>query len=327
MRLFSFLRLLSDKSTHKFRGLPLIFMSLLLMTSCNDEIFIKETFFNEREFKIDGDGGSCQIKFQPKNLTGIGIEPTIGAKEINIDEFTVDTFDKNGDKIDNDSPINEIGWILYTSPDLMLSLTIDGKYLSVTSVEHTDIEYQKIAVAFSYKLAKEYVYITLTDGRPKEFVESRLDANQAIVSDNGWYSISERFTNKGDVPVTLTLKPYEHTNGTINFEPTDGWASNLDYFGSIPDIDNGKVIVKDMPPHTFCILSENNIYPMSEDQRNTEVNIKLNAGQTAEVRVKYADASLPFRATYINPVTQRTMTTFGRCTIDIPYTYEIQIKE
>lgn len=321
MRRFSFPShpiLKSAPSTHM---VSLFIAASALLSSCNDDIFIKETFFDERELKIEGDGGFCSVKYQPKNLTRVGIEVN------NIDEFTIATYDRNGDRIDNGSPVTEIGGIVYISPDITLSLMFEGKRLLISSVEHSVLEYTEIPVVFEYGSLKEYVYVTLAPGRQKEFVSSSLDLSQATVKDEGTYSISEVFKNNGPAKCTFEVKPYEHASGYINLATDDNWAKNLDYFGEVPYYNDGKVTAVDMTHGTFSIIGEYCGHPMDESRRNTVLIFDVPPYSKAEVRVRYVSGILPFSATYRNPISERTMITTGQCEFQQPYTYEVIIED
>jgi len=308
-------------------------LTFLSFASCNDEIFIKETFFDEKMFKIEGDGGICHIKHRPKNLTAIDIDvnnllTTIDTDQNDLDSYSVVTYDKNGNKIDNGSPLSMVSHIVYSSSDIMFTLSLEKNYVTFSSIENTSMKYVTIPVVFHYgDNVKEYVYVTVTNGRLKEFVTSDFNLEDTVIKDDGTYNDYVTLQNNGNSPAIFNIRPYKNTFGILFFDTVDSWATNLDYHGRVPYVVDNSVVLMDMPVDYYAILGKECGYPIESVYKDISVDVTIPANSSANVIVRYISASVPFTATYRNPISQRMLTTSGKCKIMIPFTHEVKFEK
>lgn len=302
----------------EFRISVVALLVVILFAGCNSDIFVEQVTPSASEVTIDGDGGTCTVRFQPKGL-----------KYISLDTYhTGIYYNKAGEEISEYSPASEVARINYTDNSVIFDVIIDDDKLTVTSTEQTyDISWQT-GIQLDYGYTAEFIGIEILPGKPAELIQiSYLMENMTVQSVAKTDYISANYHNGGASEVNVKVMPYIAQQASATLEPDDISFRYLHLDAPLPTCVDGMWIVGDKN-YGFELGTKLYYFPELLD-RHLEVPVTIPPYSDVKVTsvVLYSSLRVPFCAVFRNPVSGRERFTFGVCGVLEPVSYDIQITD
>ncbi len=268
--------------SHKKYLLTLLIM-LLLLTGCNSDIFVDSLILPDNiEATVYGDGGQFNQPISKTGLKSMSIDHDISLS----DNFTY--YDNEGHPIPANSPKSEIAQICYQSQREYFTLSIVGEMLYFTSF-YNNLEMESHwTVRLEYESGTKLLQIAIQPGRPLEFLMEQFDSDLIPVGNEKALERTIRFTNEGDAPAYMDLKPYELTRPPeVLVEPSEEWAEGLTVSIPLPVYYNDNWMLHDNN-HTI-LLGYRCSYEAIQSSENVRVTLPPKSKGTITVRVFYSE--------------------------------------
>lgn len=295
-------------------------ISLLAVTSCNNDVFVKPTAPSSCEVVLDGDGSLARIKFQPSGLQYIYFDVFSGQSGYTY-------YDRAGREIAVNSPAKDVARISYNNIAMAFNVYVDGDELTFECVENTvQTNPMNFSLRLDYGFGTEIVHLKLMPGQPLECTDFSYDIN-ALNTYEEETRVTDQMTlhNESSLTQVMELWPYLNVLGSVDLTPEETWAKGenvpvrIPYFNgtewTVPETATGLTIYRD---YSFT--------PAGIDwMMRVKVDVPPLSTVTAQAVVHYYSVSTQFTATFRAPVSGREITTKGIMKVKQPSDYEIQV--
>lgn len=299
------------------RNITVSIITTVVLSGCNDDIFVEETTPSAFSVELEGDGGLASVRFQPKGLQTMGISLLSGTP-------TVAYYGKDGNQLPRESPASEIRRITCTTRWSAMDITIDGDRLLFRSVENASGQGIDVLLTLDYGYASEEIAIREAPGEPVQIGPVTYDASMMRVSDGGVLRRTESFTNNSPIYQTLLLRPYYVVPCNFRLVPDVKWATNIEVQAVLPTLSDGVWQIPDAPTRPILLNVREEFTPSWLDTGlelpfDTPPHTTLRVGYS----VNYSTVNVPFSVTFTLPVSGTEYVVGGTCTLLAPVSYEI----
>lgn len=302
----------------EFRISVVALLVVILFTGCNSDIFVEHVEPSEASISIVGDGGSCSLRFQPKGLKSIGLSTYYDGTYYN----------KAGDVIASDSPVDEIARINYTDNSVIFDVFIDGDKITISSTEQASGISWNGSIILDYGYTVQYIDFEILPGQPVELIEMSYLMDNKMVQDvaNVDYKTAN-YSNNGGSEVNVMVMPYVSQQASVTFEPDDISFRYRHIDVPFPTFVDGEWKVGTKIYGTKLGV-KSYYFPEGLDRKH-EVSVTIPPYSNVKVSsmVSYSSLRVQFCAVFRNPVSGRENFTFGVCGVLEPVSYDIQITD
>ncbi len=197
-------------------------VAVLLLTACNDAIFIDDLNLPDETYVTLGGGwDQWSAAYSGKGLTKIVFEYPSGEKKYLRYE------DKDGKVVAPDCPPSQLGAIVYDNPLRSFYVGFYGDILYVTSLYNA-------SSADSFTLLLEYDYgamkrieVQIEAGAPLEMTYWNPTGDLMLQDDYETLTRSASLTNNGPVTQRWGIRPYTYMACSHMVTPDEEWANGL----------------------------------------------------------------------------------------------------
>lgn len=296
----------------------IIFLLPLAVTAaCNNDLFIEESFLEERNFEIDGDGGYCSVHFQPEGLQSIHIDNTYGWNPVAY-------YDLEGKETASDTPVCELSYMVFSDIDHVFSIGIQGKKMILNSIDNTSEKPMEYVVHLDYGSREEVLTVTAKPGASMVCEDIKYDYAGRTEITPSRHTTTERLKNESDVEVKVTLMPYRKAVRFISLTSDETWIDERWFEIPLPHNYSGYWSDGETWHLSFC--QDQMIRPENVD-RDLEVDVTVPPRCTVDMTCNYETHVFPFWMTVTSPSSGRKHVVDGTLELSFPTSYDIEIHE
>ena len=300
-------------------GLLLRIMVAIVVTACNNDIFVDYVPGDDVYIELDGDGGEETIAFSRKDLKGFGPYDLLTSKNVTC-------YDKSGNVIAGDSPVSQIARINVTSASSMLDVFVGNDKLTFKSTEHSSphgLEWH-FNFELDYGYAFENVFVTVLPGRSMEL--KSVDYDFPIEVDKNFLvrTTTYHIDNRGQSSYRMEISPYHNKPAYRRGRPRDAWADGLTVKMQVPQCVDGQWGMSD--PLQINI-DETSYYPRPDSDSRVQVDVPADSKVDVNVAVYYVTAEISGDMTFVMPVSGRENVTRFSCSVSEPVNYKITVSD
>jgi len=302
--------------------LSLIFIIALVLSGCNDEVFVGKLDPSDTELTIGGNGDRASVGYESDKLE------TLSLDVFSEEKPNVSYFDSDGNQIQPEKNASRLAKIKYKSLTAEYEIKVGSSVLMIESIENFSTLNTNVTIRLDYGFAVRFIHVVMT-GLPKiDCLEISYD--MGLMSINSEPTIVSRKINcKNDDSSewNMSLKPYLQMPAYVELEPTEKWARYMKDVYAIPTLQGGEWGLHGT--EVEMSMSTKGYFSSTEVDNNTSVPITIPplGAKTVLEKVFFASMSVPFRAVFKNPVTGREYSTSGICTVCEPFDYEVIVSE
>ncbi len=298
-------------------------LACLPLMACNNDIFVEDSSPSQNEVEIEGDGGTCSIEIKTKALKDIYVSSG--------DSYNTQTtyYDRQGNPLEDNYTITELGSINYSSMWVLLDVDIDGNRLTIRSTENSSRTEQNIYISLDYGHVVENIKVNMLPGKPMEteyliFAENHLNVTPISKIE----STAQSMHNNTSITQRIEFHPYLEKEGIALLDHENPQINSLEVKTSLPTYINGRWIMDDGEQHAMSLGQSHRYFPKGL-QRDLTVSVEVApyTNLRAVCGVEYSSITVPFFASFINPVSGRTFLETGVCTVSEPVGYRIHTEE
>lgn len=290
------------------------------LSGCNSDIFVKDIPDIESQVTVEGNNGSKTIKIQKKGLKYISLDNA-------SDFYTYTTcYNKNGEIISDQSTIDRIAKIVYSSPRFTFEAGIEGDNLKLTSLDNTYKDDLSIFLNLDYGYTSKLVTVTVKPGSPL-LTEIGYDMNTAESFTENRSITPMRITNNGDKPVSMIIYPYKEAKSSALLKCDEYWTNSVSGIFDIPVYTGGKWDI-DITEKESMTIGYTHFYTSKYVDESEELRVEIPANSTTTVIMtfKYAKLNIRYIATLTQPNSELTTMISGECEVSQPVSYTYEIK-
>lgn len=246
---------------------------LVVVTGCNDDIFVKRPDATDNmKIAVEGDGGWWSGPINTKGLKRAYVNYNYDDRQY------VQYFGANGGTVDADCEASQLGYIVYETPARFYSIGFEGDMLYFNS-DYNALEpfYIDLNLEYEYGVTSHVVFV-VDAGKPLICSYYATDAMSLNVEEQ--FSRRYSFNNISSLQQVMTVSPYEGMHCAIDIIPDDDWVRGLsmemllpvymgDYWGyeMFDDVTVGErllpslgdyadeIIKVDVPPYTKATVT------------------------------------------------------------------------
>lgn len=301
--------------------IPAVFamMILCVFTSCNGNIFVEDTGWDDSETLegvVDGDGGRVTFKIPTKSLLRVSID-LYGGKD------PYKYYDKAGNEISSDSPVSELAKIVGDFTLRYLEVIIEGDELTVYSIENCSDFYYNLTIRLEYTYSVRFIDVLVLKGEPLQYVETIYDGDIAVDDDADKNIQKTTFTNDGPIDQSIEIMPFLGSYKTLWVGDVEAWAYSLPV--------NMPVLCYSGEGWTFKdeSIRLNDSKKWAPENYLTKVNVTVPANSRSEIitTLFYTKAEVGGKIKFRKPVSGKELTTPFMMKSLHPYKYDIEINE
>gem|GEM_PF-4516714 len=303
---------------NKLKYFLCVLFASVMITACNDDIFVGETAPDVREVQLDGDGGECTVGFRSDGL-----------KRISTDygqEF-VTCFNRAGEEIPADSPFAEVHRIVISPSYMLLEILIDGDRMTFHCKECNLGRPVNVKVFLDYGFKTEEIKIHISEGSPREFVSLTYDMSRMEVTP---YDRTEHglmtYKNGLDHEWVFTYHPSNTFQCKLQMEPADAWARDMELDTEVPSQRDGVWGLYGVRRKVKMGVSTLYVADDLRDESATEVRVPVGGQAVVKCDAEYSMMTVPFVMVYRSPVSGREFSTEGICRIRRPESFKVTVE-
>lgn len=191
----------------------------LIVSSCNDDIFIDErTLPDSLEISIEGDGGYWSTYIPRDGLINISMY-----NPYRDTDGYLTYQDVKGNSVAPDCPVSDLGAIIFESPAQHYVISFYGRKLDIKSYYNSyPSDMIVLVLEYDYGMTNE-VRISFTEGKPLYFL-CRYEGEMTI--ENNVEEIAHRtsFENNSSLTQKFVVYPFINCNCSYEVMPDENWA-------------------------------------------------------------------------------------------------------
>lgn len=307
----------------KISDFALMLILAVIMTGCNDEVFVEKLDPSDTELTIGGNGDRGGVGYESSNLVTLSLDVFSEQKP------NVTYFDRDGNRIEPEGNASRLAKIKYKSQTMEYVISVGKNLLMFESVENFSTLDSHVTIRLDYGFTVRFIKVTMTGLPIIDLVDIAYDMDRMSVSqDPVVVSANIKYKNDGNSsPWEISLKPYLSISAHVELEPAAGWARYLRNVYSIPTLQGG--IWGLHGKSIEMMMSSKGYYRSTEVDENTSVPVTIPPFESRTVveNVFFNSMSVPFTAVFKNPVTGREYSTTGICKVCEPFDYEVKVLE
>ena len=292
-----------------------------LLAACNNDIFIDGEVPESVTVEIEGDGGTVEVPIVRKGLMSIVFD------DVSDPDKFVTTYGHSGTVIPNESSLDEIARINFTSRYLIFDIYVEGDRLRLHSTECTGyIGSTTLRLDYGYDSA--FITVRIAPGREPELAffaydMTRLDDPGPRIHET--FSLS--YNNEGPLPSSVTVWPYLNSFCRVTLEPVETWFDYLTIGVPLPLY--SETAGWQVSDKVYAVKTGTNFdFSLPGIDRMLHIDGTVPALSQGSVRsfVESRWATVPFTMTIRNPVSGREYDSEGICTVKQPLSYEVVLE-
>lgn len=294
----------------------------LLLTACNDEIFVDRIpEYEDKQITLDGNGGSYTLCFDPKSARSIKFDNS-------SDYFTyTDYYNANGEQIVLDAPIADIAKIVYGSPRFTVEAHIEGDKISIVSLDNTYSEDLQMWLTIDYEYMARTIDVTLTPGSPMHIDYLGCDMDRALTAFRTSSPAPIHISNESDRSISMDIFPFKDYQSRFCVKNDYLWTIGISGLCPIPYYINGEWFSDDTNLVEITMGQESYYYSEYTDKESF-YHVEVPPHSTVNVYVSLKLAVLKGR--YISTVTQPNSALSwmidGEFEVIQPISYSVEVK-
>lgn len=202
--------------------LSLPIAAMLMLSACNNDIFVERLDMPERqELSVDGDGGVVQCDIPSHGLKSASVGCDI------YSNLKIEATDRNGKPFVKGSDPDLLGAATMTAPQFSCRIEFDTKArkLRFTSVENPAAYPVQIYIMLDYGYTETSVTVKVKPGARFNVQSTRLSDSIAVLDRSGRIRSTSYITNATDNPWVLSIRPYEGISCQGKLSMPDGWEA------------------------------------------------------------------------------------------------------
>lgn len=306
----------------------IILILLLVSAACNDDVFVDrpDDIGDDTVITIDGDGGSDEIRYPVKKLTGITVH--------HYGNCVFEFIDKDGrpvDKTDSHSyEVTREGQLHITGDLIDIWLDFGHAGLLGVYVDCNALYYDfKVGITFDYAEASRYVTVVATPGSRCILDNISYDFSRTVKGKNNRQVRLPAVHNNSDNDLPFTFDLSHYLPDCVRFRFADGCGELIDKANPMPVAVPSVNAAGTAGLFGKGALFIDGIQQESDSDLDAEIKMMAPARSilTITVDVGYTILEVPFTATVSNIKTGRLIVFDGKVQVALPGDYNVNIKE
>lgn len=306
----------------------IILILLLVAAACNDDVFVDRPgdIGGDTVITIDGDGGSDEIRYPTKKLSGITVRHYGGCRFEFLDKegHIVDTTEDYSYSVTRDGQLHITGDFI----DMWLGFDRNGQ-LGVY-VDCNALYYDfKVGITFDYANTTREVTLVVTPGSRYVLDNISYDFSRLVKGKNS-RQVRLPIVHNGsdnDLPFTFSLSHY--VPDCARFKFAEGYGQLIDKTNPVPAAVPSLNAAGDIGLFGKGALFIDNMLQESDSDLDVEIKAVApgNSIVTVTVDVDYTTLDVPFTATVSNIKTGRLIVFGGNVQVALPGNYSVSINQ
>lgn len=300
----------------------IVILLAIVFSACNNDIFVDSVSVPKEEITLDGNRGSQEFKITKKGLMDVKFDN-------DIDYRTYQTYyDKEGQRINQVSNIDEISKIVYNSDRFAIELQISGNNVVTTALDNTYEGDINVWADLIYKDQTKTINFIITPGAPMEVTEI-FQGLSPLSETKISTSTTKLLRNNTSESLKFSIYPFRDVSSTVNFTFEDEYRD----INATVEIDLPLYMDGEWKNFTFNnfvdvnLAYHTNYYAFGTDIEKVEY-IEVPAYSTAVAQINMTFAIMDEDCTIVcqMPNSEISHLAHGKFSISQPIDYKIDVK-